>query len=138
LRKVDKAYCKKLVPALAAMKPGTEAYDPSWFGQLFIRFVSPESTFKLKAPKAIRPQGHMNSAPAESMQRFLDQQAALVALIRQADGKDINTGRFASPLASIVRFSFGEGVTMLVTHERRHLAQAQRVTEHPGYPSVEA
>ena len=135
LRKVDKAYCRNLVPALAAMEPGTAAYAPGWFGRMFIRFVSPESTFKLKAPKAIRPQGHLNSAPAESMQRFLDQQAALVDLIQQADGKDLNTGKFASPLASIVRFTVGEALTMLVTHERRHLAQAQRVTARPGFPS---
>lgn len=137
LRKVDKAYCKRIEPALATMEQGADAYDPSWFARLFIRFVSPESTFKLKAPKAIRPQGHLGSAPADAVQRFLDQQAALVALIRQADGKNINTGKFASPLASIVRFTVGEGLSMLVAHERRHLGQAQRVTEHPDFPSAE-
>lgn len=138
LRKVDKAYCKRIEPKLEELETSTAAYDSSWFARLFIRFVSPESTFKLKAPKAIRPQGHLGSAPAEAVQRFLDQQAELIDLIRRADGKNINGGKFASPLASILKFSVGEGLTVLVTHERRHLGQALRVTARPDFPNAEA
>ena len=138
LRKVDKAYCKRIGPVLAETEPGTAGYDPSWFARLFIRFVSPESTFKLKAPRAIRPDTGAPSAEADALPRFLDQQAELIDLIQRADGKNINGGRFASPLASLLKFSVGEGLTMLVAHERRHLRQAQRLTARADFPSVEA
>jgi len=138
LRKVDKAYCKRIGPKLAELETGTAGYDPSWFARLLIRFVSPESTFKLKAPKAIRPDTSAPSAEADAVSRFLDQQAELLDLIRRADGKNLNGGTFSSPLASILKLSVGEGLTVLVAHERRHLGQAQRLTARADFPGAEA
>ncbi len=134
LRKVDKAYCRVLPDAVSRMESGSGAFAPSLFGRWFIRFVSPESSLKLKAPRAIRPRRGGPSTGAAALDRFLAQQQDLLGLIRQADGRDLNTGTFASPLVSILRLSVGEALTLLVRHEQRHLGQALRLTERPGFP----
>lgn len=132
LRKMDKAYLRVLPEALARAEPGgTEPYKPSLFARGFIQSVSPNPRFKLRAPRAVRPRAE---AGADALDRFLDQQEALLELIRRADGRNLNTGRFASPLSSFVRFSLGEGLTALVRHQQRHTQQAQRLTERPDFP----
>ena len=136
LRKVDKAYARKLDEAIGRAGAGTVDYKPSFFARHFIRFISPQSKTKLKAPKGIRPSTDTASADADALERFLDQQAVVLALIRRADGQNINGGTFGSPLASIVRLTVGEGLTLLVRHEQRHLGQGQRVTERPGFPQA--
>ncbi len=135
LRKIDKAYIRRMNEAVESVGPGKAAFKPSLFGRGFIHFLSPQSRVKMKAPKGVRPPTDIASAPAEAVDRFLDQQAALLDLLRRADGKDLNAGKFASPLASIVRLSVGEGLTVLVVHEQRHLRQAQRLTERADFPA---
>ncbi|MEM1042454.1 MAG: DinB family protein [Bacteroidota bacterium] len=134
LRRADKAYGRALPEAIGRMEPGGGPFRPSLFGGWFIKFASPESGMKLKAPKAIRPRRGGPSTEAGALGRFLDQQAALLGLIQDADGKDLNTGTFPSPLLGLIRFTVGEALTLLVRHEQRHLGQALRVTEHPGFP----
>ena len=139
LRKVDKAYTRSLADAVERMAPGDADYAPSFIPRTFIGFVSPDPKRKLKAPKAVRPKDAEDAPPsarAEALDRFLDQQAELLRLIRAADGHDVNTGRFGSPFFAPLRFSVGEGLTMLVRHEQRHLGQAQRVTAHPDFPAA--
>lgn len=132
LRKMDAAYLRVLPEALARAEPGgARPFRPSLFARGFIRSVSPGSRFRLRAPQAVRPAAE---AGAEALARFLDQQESLLALLRQADGRDLNTGRFASPLSSFVRLSLGEGLTVLVRHQQRHAQQARRLTEHPDFP----
>ncbi len=136
LRKTDKAYGRALPEAIARMEPGGGPYAPSLFGGWFVKFVSPDSSMKLKAPKAIRPLRGGASNDADALDRFLDQQQQLFALIRQADGKNLNTGKFPSPLLSIVKFTVGEALTLLVRHEQRHLNQALRLTERSDFPKA--
>lgn len=138
LRKIDKAYTHVLTEALGRAESGTAPYRPSLFARLFIHLVSPASTFRLKTPKATRPKPTGEAAGSDALDRFLAQQAEVIGLIRWADGKDINTGRFSSPLASLLKFSVGEALTMLVRHEQRHLAQAQRLVARTDFPSAEA
>lgn len=137
LRKIDKAYVRELNEAVERAEPGDASYRPSLFARWFIWFVSPASKFKVKTPKATRPRP-TDSAGGEALDRFLAQQAELIDLIRRADGRNPNTGRFSSPLARFLRFSVGEALTMLVCHEQRHLGQAQRLTERADFPHAEA
>jgi uncharacterized damage-inducible protein DinB len=138
LRKIDKAYARELPEALNRAESGEAPYRPGLLARWFIRFVSPESTFKLKTPKATRPAPSAEAAGSEALDRFLTQQAEIIECIRKADGKDINTGKFGSPLASILKFSVGEALTMLVRHDQRHLGQARRLTERPDFPHARA
>lgn len=136
LRIVDEGYGRALGDAVARAEPGAAAFAPTWYAKQYIRFVSPASTLKLPTVEAMKPKTTSLSAGADAPRRFLDQQAKLAALIRAADAKDLNTGRFSSPFAAIMRLSVGEGLTLLVRHEQRHLQQAQRLTERADFPSA--
>jgi hypothetical protein len=138
MRKVDEGYAARIEAGIGRMESREGAYAPGFIARNFIKFVSPDSTRKLKAPRAIQPGETPPSAGAAALDRFLDQQAALLRLIRAADGRDVNGGRFASPFFGLLKFSVGEGLTLLVRHEQRHLGQALRVTARPDFPSAQA
>ncbi|MDX1530678.1 MAG: DinB family protein [Rhodothermales bacterium] len=135
LRKVGKAYYPRISEALTRTRPAEDAaFRPSLVARSFFYFSGPEVRFKLRAPKAIRPKAEVDHAGATALDRFLQQQDELLRLIREADGTDLNTGTFASPLAGIVKFTVGEGLTAMVVHQQRHLGQAQRLTEREDFP----
>lgn len=136
LRKVDKAYVRKMEDVVERAGPSEADFTPSLLGRGYIYGVSPRFKLKMKAPKGIRPSRDTASADADALDRFLDQQAALIDVIRRADGKDLNAPKFSSPLARIIRLSLGEGLALIVGHEQRHLGQAQRLTERADFPSA--
>jgi hypothetical protein len=106
-------------------------FRPTWFGRKFIASAGPKVSFKIKAFKVFRP---APQPPADSHQGFLDQQRTLLDLIRQADGLDLSALRVPSPVSRFLALRLGEALTMLVVHEYRHLGQAARVRQAPGFP----
>ena len=108
-------------------------FRPSFFGKTFIRYVSPESKKKVKTLRLFEPPPTLTDVTV--LQHFIDHQDELAALIRQADGINLNRNKLSSPASRLVRFSVGEGLTMLVAHQQRHLQQARRLTEHPDFPA---
>lgn len=133
LRKMEKAYVRGLADAVERAEPGDAPFRPRWLARQFIALNGPDPKLKLPTPPAARPKTE-GSASADAIGRFLDQQAEVAGFVRAADGKNLNTGRFASPFSRLLRFSLGEGLTLLVRHEQRHLGQARRVIERPGFP----
>lgn len=136
LRKVDKAYCRRLDEAVerAKRQPGTP-FRPTLVGKLYFWGISPTVRFRMPALRGIVPRRVEPGSGREVMTRFLEQQKRLINLIRRADRRDINTGRFASPLFGLIRVSTGEALTLLVLHEQRHAAQARRLTDRPDFPA---
>ena len=108
------------------------AYRPTLVGGFFLKFVQPTYRTKLKAPKAFKPDAA--GVPASVLERFADQQDVLLELIRRADECDLNRGKLASPVSPLVRLTLGDALSILVTHQRRHLGQAQRVIDSPVFP----
>jgi hypothetical protein len=68
------------------------------------------------------------------MAAFRAYQVQYVDRLRQANGLDLARARVASPLTRWLRMSLGSSFALMVAHERRHLAQARRVTRAPGFP----
>ncbi len=130
----DELYYPRLRVAIekAKREGGSAPFRPSLFGKTFIRYVSPESQRKIKTFRTFEPLPALTDVAV--LQQFVDHQDELTALIRQADGIDLNRGKFASPTSRLLRFSVGEGLTVLVTHQQRHLQQARRLAERPDFP----
>ncbi len=131
---VDGLYFPQIQNALdsATRRDGSAPFRPSWFGRTFLGFVSPESTRKIKTLRLFTPPPALTDVTIPA--QFALQQKAFVHLIREADGADLNGNKFASPATRLIRFSLGEGLTMLAMHQQRHLQQARRLTEHPDFP----
>jgi hypothetical protein len=54
----------------------------------------------------------------------------------KAGRRDPRTIVIQSPVAPVAFYSMLDAFRIIVTHERRHLLQAQRVTQSPGFPTA--
>ncbi len=107
-------------------------YRPSMIGGWLIRQIVPENERKARAPKVFKPSGA--SAISGALDTFLQQEESFLGFVRQATGLDYNRTRLRSPVTRFVRYSLADAFVIIVVHGRRHLLQAQRVLETPGFP----
>lgn len=106
---------------------------PGWFARWFIRsFIEPSPmTKRASAPKKIVPGSRVDLS---ILDRFLRGNRDTRELIRKFETCDVNRIRFVNPFISILRFTVGTGFMLTCGHERRHLLQAERVKQSPGFP----
>ena len=107
-------------------------YKPSFVGGWLARQVDPKSRRNFPAPKVFRPPE--TSSIRGALQNFLSQQERFVDFVRQSAGIDYNKTRLRSPVTPLMRYSLADAFVITVLHGQRHLAQAQRVLEMPGFP----
>lgn len=106
-------------------------FQPTWIGKMFINTQKPNSGWKTKTFKIFEP---VHSSDATTGRQFLEQQQTLIDLIRQADGYDLNKLKLTSPITSLLKFSIGEALWMLVVHQQLHLQQANAVAQLAEFP----
>ena len=105
---------------------------PGWFARWFIREMEPPPKRRLKAPGKIVPAP--SGTKEEIGRRFADSQVlARTKLVEWAD-LDLNRVRFVNPFLPLLRYQLGAGFLIMAAHNRRHIWQAQRVTESPDFP----
>lgn len=105
---------------------------PGVFGRTFIRALEPPPKRKMKAPKKIVPIDWMDKD--EVLQRFLESEEAMRAVIRDGARFDLNRIRFKNPFFWFLRFTVGTGLLIIAAHNRRHLWQAQAALDNPRFP----
>jgi hypothetical protein len=126
-----------LAPISAALqdKPYSpvEEITPGRFGGWFIRnFVEPSPKSKrVPAPSKIRPAGRVDLGVLD---RFLSGNKSWREFVVRERGKNVNQIRFWNPLVPGIRFTVGTGFEIIVSHERRHLLQAERVRDSANFP----
>jgi hypothetical protein len=105
---------------------------PTLFGSMMIKVLSPDSQRKFKAPGAARPSS--SSIDPQIVDRFIAHQRETLAKMRLL-GNSVPAGMIiTSPFISVVVYSLLDTFRLIVAHERRHFAQAQRVIETGGFP----
>ncbi|MCA1649401.1 MAG: DinB family protein [Acidobacteria bacterium] len=106
---------------------------PGVFGRMLIRSQMPETTRKFTAPRTATPA----SSPIDLriIERFIAHQHEASARVSALEGRDVARVIMVSPFAAFITYSVLDGCRLLVTHERRHFAQARRVTQDTGFPS---
>jgi hypothetical protein len=111
-----------------------ENYSPlsGFFGNLLFKSLSPETERKLKAPKSARPSAS-NIAPT-IIEDFAAHQTELADKIRQTENLDVKKIILTSPFAKVVTYSLFDSYRIIVTHEKRHFAQAERLLQTDGFP----
>jgi len=126
------------LPAISAAlksEPASPVQEitPGWFGRWFIRsFIEPSPvTKRASAPKKIVPG---RDIPLSIVDRFLSGNQEARRVIRQAQAYNVNRIRFVNPFLPLLRFTVGTGLKLTCGHERRHLQQAERVKQSPGFP----
>jgi hypothetical protein len=103
------------------------------FGPLLVRTMS--SQRKFKAPRGLKPTS--SDVDAGVVGEFVGQQDELAGLMRAASaGTDLRRTVVTSPIAGFVTYSMLDACRIVVAHNRRHFAQAQRVIEARGFPAA--
>jgi hypothetical protein len=123
-------------------EPGVAVLE-GWLGRWLVRCVGPDSRWPLPAPRFLHPR---RTAELEAADRsppggaravvadFLSQQNEILRLLRKAEDLPMDRTRISSPATRLVRLRASDALRMVVAHEWRHLAQAERVLEHPDFP----
>lgn len=105
---------------------------PAFFGRLIIGAVSPKSARKVKArPKFIPASSNVD---AQIIGRFASHQEEFVRLMQATEKLPLEKIIITSAISSLVTYSLLDGYRILVTHERRHFMQAERVMTSEGFP----
>ena len=105
---------------------------PRVLGRMLIRSQSPGASGRYTAPRPAQPTA--SAIDPAIVARFIGQQRDLLAKARALDQGLAARTIMASPFVKVITYSVLDGWRLLVAHERRHLEQARRVTQTPGFP----
>ncbi len=107
---------------------------PALFARLVMYGVRPEATRKFRTAPKFEPSASV--VGGDVLARFLAHQQEVLGHMKKTQHLDPTKVVLASPVASVVTYRLLDAFRILVTHERRHLAQARRVMEREGFPEV--
>ena len=107
---------------------------PTFFGWMLIKYLSPESTKKLKAPDVFKPSS--SDIDPNIINNFVRQQNQLTFLMRQTAELDLRRTKITSPALRFVTYSLIDAYTIIVVHEKRHSQQARKVLNAEGFPNT--
>jgi hypothetical protein len=138
---LDRSYFAAFDRAIVAARArGLRSRGPrrlGWFGRTFTRAMGPVTGRglgrKLPAPAYYAPPSDQPLAAA--LASFLAANAGMAERARGAADLDLARITVRSPAWPALRFSLLTAFAALAAHERRHLAQARRVTARPGFPA---
>ena len=102
-----------------------------FFGRLVLRSLA--SKRKFPAPSALKPSS--SGVDAGVVEQFVGQQGELADLVRANEGTDLKGTIVTSAISPFVTYSMLDACRITIAHERRHFAQARRVTETEGFPN---
>jgi hypothetical protein len=104
------------------------------FASLVLKAVQPASQRKYKAASHVLPSA--SAIDGTVIARFTAHQREVIDHMQALAAHDIGALVIPSPVAPIVFYSVVDALRIIVVHERRHMAQAERVTTSPGFPQV--
>jgi hypothetical protein len=107
---------------------------PGIFGKLVLGAVKPESARKVKARPAFMPA--TSEVDGQIVSQFASHQDELIRLMKSTKGLPLEKIIITSPIAAVVTYSLLDGYRIIVTHERRHFRQAERVMQAEGFPQA--
>lgn len=126
--------------ARALNNPGriNPTYRPGLIGQWMLNTfgLPPDQRIRKvkKAPGYLSPQQDSSRLDFQVLTRFLDNQRRLIDLLEVSNRVDWTRTRFRGCAGRWVHFRLGDAVRIMTSHNQRHLLQAQRLTELPGFP----
>lgn len=107
--------------------------QPGRLGRWFLGVLEPPPRMKVGAPKKVQPPSRC--IRQTTLVAFAGEQQRMIELVRASAHIDCNEVRFKNPLAYGLRmFNVATGLLIIPAHERRHLAQATKVVQHPEFP----
>ncbi|AQG78331.1 DinB family protein [Spirosoma montaniterrae] len=107
-------------------KRGAAVFKSSWLGNYLTRLMNPNlSKRKFKAAQRHQPTAYLSAQ--QVVAEFIDQQEALLVLLKKAALADLSQGRIPTSVMPWIRLSLGDVLQFVIVHNERHIAQAGRV-----------
>jgi hypothetical protein len=123
-----------------------DAYASTWrdyvpvlgrfFGSMILRAVQPASPRKFKAAQHVEPS--TGTIDGDIIARFTAHQQEVIKHMTMTGSRDLRAVVVTSAVAPIAFYSALDAFRILVAHERRHIAQAERVINADGFPKRHA
>ena len=108
---------------------------PRFFGSMIHKAVKPQAKRKFKADARFQP---ANSAiGGDIIAKFKAHQEDVIDYMKKTKRLNLKKVVITSPVASFATYSLLDAYKILVSHERRHMAQASRVMDTNGFPQDE-
>jgi hypothetical protein len=105
---------------------------PKIFGSLVLNAVQPTTTRKVKTVAKFTPGS--SDLGADILARFSSHQEQMARAMESTGHLDLARIVITSPVANVAVYSLLDAYRIVVAHERRHLAQAERVLADPRFP----
>jgi hypothetical protein len=99
---------------------------------MILRAVQPGSQRKFKAAQHVEPS--TGTIDGDIIAKFAAHQQEMIEHMTMTGRRDLRTVVVTSAVAPIAFYSALDAFRILVAHERRHLAQAERVVNADGFP----
>ena len=114
---------------------GNGPFRYGWLSSWFASSMEPPPKRKWKSAKRFAPPPDVDAAKALADYRL--QTARLAELIQKADGLDLARAKTVMlGLPKWAKMPLGARLAHLITHQRRHLWQAEQVRNDPNFPIV--
>jgi hypothetical protein len=108
----------------------TVSFASSWLGRYFQKMMDPDrGSGKYKA--AGRHQPVLTKSGYAVVAEFIDFQERLGEVLRDMQRVDIDAVRIPASISSLIRLNAGDAVAFLITHDERHIRQANRILKSP-------
>jgi hypothetical protein len=138
LARINRVYCEALLAAVenprATRESTAQMVKPGLFSGWFIKGMEPPVRMRFKAMAKVTPSA--GGDPQEVFQAFLESHAPVRRVLDFWDRVNFNRVRFKNPFVPLIRFTVGTGLMVINAHDRRHLWQAERVQQAPGFPNL--
>jgi hypothetical protein len=106
---------------------------PGFFGRMLVSTQGPKVGRKFVAPRQSTPSA--SDIDSGILDRFAAGHEQVQTIVRRVAGRDLSRMILVSPFVSFITYSVLDGLRLIVAHERRHIEQAKRVMQSPGFPS---
>jgi len=105
---------------------------PGLFGRMMVKVVAPDGKRKFKAPATAVPSA--SALDPRIVEQFVAHQQEVIGKMKAIQNLNPATTVMTSPFVSFITYSLLDACRIIVAHERRHFAQAERVMAMSGFP----
>jgi hypothetical protein len=102
---------------------------------LILRAVQPQAQRKFKAARNVEPSA--SAIGGDIISRFTAHQQEVIGHMKSSGTRNLSTVVVTSPVAAVAFYSALDAFKILVAHERRHMAQAERVIASHDFKRAE-
>lgn len=102
----------------------------SFAGGMLIKSLKSDGR-KVKTVQKMTPP---SDVAEDIVERFVKHNSELAGRIKAAENADLRKTVVTSPFMSLFTYTLSDGYEIIIEHEKRHIRQAERVTQMDGYP----